>query len=293
MRNFALNVVVLVLVYFIAILSCGILLIQPEFRNALHKRIKHLGQCTIGYCSQRLRELTSAKKNEGVAIKKERWSITASLHRNRWLISAAGVLALTPILIVFVLKNVNRLDEYQLDATNPDSRIANLLRGEQLVPPPPLPPEVFQTAEVEAVRPMTATASRNWQQLDTDFEQRLLVIFKIMEEKHGIKMVLLEGYRSPERQNMLAKIGSHVTNAKAFQSYHQFGLAADCAFMRDGKVVISEKDPWAMNAYQLYGEVAESAGMVWGGRWKMMDLGHVELRKPNTIGRAPKEAQPM
>jgi peptidoglycan L-alanyl-D-glutamate endopeptidase CwlK len=24
--------------------------------------------------------------------------------------------------------------------------------------------------------------------------------------------------------------------------------------------------------------VAESAGMTWGGRWKMMDFGHVELR---------------
>jgi hypothetical protein len=44
-----------------------------------------------------------------------------------------------------------------------------------------------------------------------------------------------------------------VTNAKAFQSYHQFGLAADCAFLRDGKLVISEKDPWAMRGYQFYG----------------------------------------
>lgn len=287
------NVVLVVLVYFIAIISCGILIVQPDLRHALHKRLKQLGQNTISYCRRGLHQLTPAQKTEGAIVKKERWSIMASLHRNRWLISAAGLLALTPIVLVLVLKNVNRLDEFQLDTTDPDNRIANLLRGEQLVPPPPLPPEVFQTAEVEAVRPMTASASRNWQQLDSDFEQRLLLVFKIMEEKHGIKMVLLEGYRSPERQNMLAKMGGHVTNAKAFQSYHQFGLAADCAFMRNGKVVISEKDPWAMNAYNLYGEAAESVGMVWGGRWKMMDFGHVELRKPNTIGRAPKQTQPM
>jgi peptidoglycan L-alanyl-D-glutamate endopeptidase CwlK len=34
-----------------------------------------------------------------------------------------------------------------------------------------------------------------------------------------------------------------------------------------------------MEGYRLYGEYAESVGLVWGGRWKMMDFGHVELRK--------------
>jgi peptidoglycan L-alanyl-D-glutamate endopeptidase CwlK len=98
-------------------------------------------------------------------------------------------------------------------------------------------------------------------------------------------MVIIEGYRSPERQNALAQMGGSVTNAKAFQSYHQYGLAADSAFMRSGKLVITEKDPWAMRGYQLYGEVAESVGLTWGGRWKMMDLGHVEFRKPGVMKR--------
>ena len=92
------------------------------------------------------------------------------------------------------------------------------------------------------------------------------------------EMALLEGYRSPERQERLAAAGSHVSNARAFQSFHQYGLAADCAFIRDGRLVISERDPWAMRGYQLYGQVAESLGMVWGGRWAMMDFGHTELR---------------
>ena len=55
-------------------------------------------------------------------------------------------------------------------------------------------------------------------------------------------------------------------------------------FLRDGKLVISEKDPWAMRGYELYGQVAESVGLTWGGRWKMMDFGHTELR---TAGRGP------
>jgi peptidoglycan L-alanyl-D-glutamate endopeptidase CwlK len=159
-----------------------------------------------------------------------------------------------------------------------NEQVASLLRGERLVAPPAPPPAVFTTAEVTLVRPQLAGANRNWDLLDQDFAQRLLTVFRVMREQHGYDMVLLEGYRSPERQNELADAGGHVTNARAFQSYHQFGLAGDCAFLRDGKLVISERDAWAMRGYQLYGEVAEAAGLTWGGRWKMMDFGHTELR---------------
>lgn len=157
--------------------------------------------------------------------------------------------------------------------------VAHLLQGEQLVPPPPLPPEAFTTAEVEVVRPMLSSADRRWDRMDEAFVQRVLMVFKVMKERHGYDMALLEGYRSPERQNLLAAQGAHVTNAGAWQSYHQHGLAADCAFLRDGKLVISEKDPWAMRGYQLYGQVAEELGLTWGGRWRLMDFGHVEWRR--------------
>lgn len=159
-----------------------------------------------------------------------------------------------------------------------DEIIAALLAGEQLVPPPALPPEVFATKEVLAERPAIMSASRDWNLLDADFRQRLLHVFKRMRE-HGYEMALIEGYRSPERQDMLAAAGSHVTNARAFQSMHQFGRAADCAFLVAGRLVISERDPWAMRGYELYGQEAEAVGLVWGGRWKLMDFGHVELRQ--------------
>jgi len=74
----------------------------------------------------------------------------------------------------------------------------------------------------------------------------------------------------------------NTTRARGYQSYHQFGLAADVAFKRNGKVVISERDPWAMRGYELYGEVAESVGLTWGGRWKSIkDYGHTEYRIPD------------
>jgi len=174
------------------------------------------------------------------------------------------------------------LDAYDEVSQPGNGHVANLLLGEQLVPPPPLPPEVFITAEVEMVRPMLSTADRRWEQMDPEFVQRLLMVFRIMKERHGYEMALLEGYRSPERQALLAAKGPQVTNAGAWQSYHQYGLAADCAFFKEGRLVISEKDPWAMRGYELYGQVAEELGMTWGGRWRLMDFGHIELRRRHT-----------
>ena len=141
------------------------------------------------------------------------------------------------------------------------------------------------------IRPQLATADRRWNGLDAEFQQRLLLVYKIMREEHGYDMVLLEGYRSPERQTMLAAMGSNVTNAGAWQSYHQYGLAADSAFMRNGKLVITERDPWAMKGYELYGQVSIRIGLTWGGHWKNMDFGHVEWRRnsktPPLAGSAP------
>ena len=192
---------------------------------------------------------------------------------------AIGVPAvLIPSLLALALSHPAMLPVYESGVSTPDAQVAALLQGERLAPPVAPPPTVFTTAEVELVRPKLVTASRNWGLLHPDYSQRLLLAFKIMKEKHGYEMALLEGYRSPARQDELANAGGHVTNARAFQSWHQYGLAADCAFLRDGKLVISEKDPWAMRGYQLYGEVAESLGLTWGGRWKMMDFGHTELR---------------
>lgn len=200
------------------------------------------------------------------------------LRRHALLCGAGALLVIVPSLLALFMSNPGMLPGYEPTVSAPDEQIAALLKGEQLAPPVALPPLAFTTMEVELVRPMLVDASRNWTQLNPDFSQRLLMAFKIMKEKYGYEMALLEGYRSPARQNLLASMGSSVTNAGAFQSWHQYGLAADCAFWRDGKLVISEKDPWAMRGYKLYGEIAESLGLTWGGRWTMMDFGHSELR---------------
>jgi len=212
------------------------------------------------------------------ATSNQAWGVLDFMRRHYLFFLGGALIICIPPMLALIIGNNATLGGYEESTREANTQVAALLQGEQLVPPVALPPLVFATQEVEAVRPMLVSASRNWALLNPDFTQRLLTVFKIMKEKHGYDMAILEGYRSPERQNLLAGMGKSVTNAAAFQSWHQYGLAADCAFLRDGKLVISEKDPWAMRGYQLYGEVAESVGMTWGGRWKMMDFGHTELR---------------
>ncbi len=246
---------------------------------------------TLAMAGQRLHvRMGQAAQRQGAGVVKIQRSGSASLRslsalvRRHYVLCLAGLsLILLPPLVALVMGG--SLAGFDAPSREVNSQVAQVLEGEQLVPPPPLPPTVFATVEVEQVRPMIVSASRDWALIDPVFAQKLLQVFKIMKEQHGYDMAILEGYRSPERQNKLAAMGSNVTNAAAFQSWHQYGLAADCAFLRNGKIVITEKDPWAMRGYELYGQVAESVGLTWGGRWKMMDFGHTELRVPGVMKR--------
>jgi peptidoglycan L-alanyl-D-glutamate endopeptidase CwlK len=205
------------------------------------------------------------------------------VRQRRALAMTAALVVLAPSLAVMAMRGPTLFDLIDHRGAT-DRQIARLLEGEQLAPPPPLPPEIFTTREAELIRPDIASASRDWNLLAPEFTQRLLVVFRLMKEQHGYEMALIEGYRSPERQEQLRAKGSHVTRAGANMSYHQYGLAADCAFFIDGRIAISERDPNVMRAYQLYGELAEQAGLTWGGRWQIQDYGHVELRRPGVLG---------
>lgn len=269
----------IVLLYFCMACSLLWLALFPSGRAVVLQAVRSLGQ-NFG---QRRAHVQRGAGGIGAALLQTERRTLKFLMRH-WPYVAGGVaVVLIPSVIALWVSGPAMLPSFEEREWVPDPHIAALLKGEQLAPPMALPPLAFNTQEVELIRPMLVSASRNWEQLNPDFSQRLLIAFKIMKEQHGYDMALLEGYRSPERQNLLAGIGSNVTNARAFQSYHQYGLAADCAFWRDGKLVISEKDPWAMRGYQLYGQVAESLGLTWGGRWAMMDFGHTELRLKGVI----------
>jgi len=272
-----------VLLFFVVTCFCAWLLLFPAGRDvvvqSMHALGRRLGQQLRGGVRQGALQAGGWGRQAGGSLR----SALRFLKRRYLLLLAASVLLAVPPLLALMLSGRSMLSGFDSDTHAINDQIAGLLQGEQLTAPSPLPPPVFTTAEVTLVRPMLDSANRNWQLLDPAFAQRLLLVFRIMKERHGYDMAILEGYRSPERQNALAAAGPNVTNARAFQSYHQFGLAADCAFLRDGKPVISERDPWAMRGYQFYGAAAEAAGLTWGGRWTMKDFGHTELRVPGTV----------
>ena len=230
--------------------------------------------------------------------------IQSHWHLQQWWILVAGFFLFASILIFTFTRPINptKIEANYLREVDP--QIYTLLEGQILSPPPEVEESLIEEAIIAATNIGAAqpnvqakafnpnvedvhmqhshadlvAADRKWHKINPRYKQRLLMVFKIMQQRHGYEMVLLEGYRSPERQNSLAG-NSNITRARGFQSYHQFGLAADVAFKRNGKVVISERDPWAMQGYQLYGEVAESVGLTWGGRWKsIQDYGHTEYR---------------
>lgn len=286
-EEFAAVIGIWVLLFFFVACVVAWLVLFEEARDragaalsALLARVRGSRNATFGWLSQRSRHASTHARGLG-------GDIFAGFGLRPAISIAALLILMLPVVTILLLRRDVALEGFDANQRQRSSvLIEELLRGERLIPPPAPPMEVFLAPEVEAAVPMVATADRKWSQLDPEFTQRMLAVFQVMKVEYGYEMVLIEGYRSPQRQNQLAAKGSHVTLATAGRSWHQYGLAADCAFLRNGKIVISERDPWAMRGYQLYGQVAKQAGMVWGGDWKSIkDLMHVELRRPGVMRR--------
>lgn len=117
--------------------------------------------------------------------------------------------------------------------------------------------------------------------LDPDF-RRKLDTFENMLRRHGLHVKLVCGYRSIEEQNRLyalgrVKPGRIVTNARGGYSWHNFGLAADYAFVKDGKLTWG--GPWG-----TFGIIARECGLEWGGDWERFpDRPHVQWRQGRTL----------
>lgn len=117
--------------------------------------------------------------------------------------------------------------------------------------------------------------------LDPEFAGKL-VLFEKKLAQNGIKVVLTAGYRSIEEQNGLyakgrTKPGKKVTNARGGDSWHNYGLAADYAFVINGKVTWN--GPW-----DVFGRIAHECGLEWGGAFKtIVDRPHVQWTRGKTL----------
>lgn len=86
--------------------------------------------------------------------------------------------------------------------------------------------------------------------------------------EQGIDVIITSTYRDAASQDYLyaqgrTRPGKIVTNAKAGQSWHNYQLAFDFVPIKGGKA------QWNDTAtFVRCGEIAESLGLEWAGRWK-------------------------
>lgn len=108
---------------------------------------------------------------------------------------------------------------------------------------------------------------------------KLATLFLAKCRAAGIDVLIYCTYRSPEEQDELyaqgrTKPGKIVTNAKAGQSKHNVRKAFDCVPMLNGKPIWDNSDP----VWQKIGEIGESCGLKWAGRWKSFrEFPHFEI----------------
>lgn len=97
---------------------------------------------------------------------------------------------------------------------------------------------------------------------------------------------LTSGYRSAKEQNELyaqgrSKPGDVVTNAKAGQSYHNYGLAVDFVIIHNNKAdydLSADNNRNDIPDWQELGELGKALGFEWGGDWDTFpDYPHLQM----------------
>ncbi len=95
--------------------------------------------------------------------------------------------------------------------------------------------------------------------------------------EQSIDIIITSTYRDFESQDELYKQGRVtpgpiVTNAKPGFSYHNFKVAFDFAPIQNGKI-----DWNNTHLFHRCGEIAESVGLEWAGRWRRFpELAHCQ-----------------
>lgn len=109
-----------------------------------------------------------------------------------------------------------------------------------------------------------------------------LSLAKHLAEKDGLDIRIICGTRTYAEQTTLYKQRPKVTNARAGQSFHNFGIAWDFGVFQ-GKSYFGDHDMYA-TAGKLCTQVP---GIEWGGVWKNFpDQPHLQLNKYSTSAQA-------
>ena len=102
--------------------------------------------------------------------------------------------------------------------------------------------------------------------------------------KQNIDILITSTYRDTESQNALyaqgrTTPGKKVTNAKGGQSFHNWKVAFDFCPIVNGKAQWND-----VALFTKCGEIAESIGLEWAGRWvKFRELAHCQYTNGLTL----------
>lgn len=93
-------------------------------------------------------------------------------------------------------------------------------------------------------------------------------------KKQGIKLYIIETWRTPERQDSLKKKGRSTLSGG--HSKHQHCLAIDVVPLEGKKFKWKDKKLWSR-----IGKIGKKYGLGWGGDWKnFVDYPHFEYKAP-------------
>ena len=125
--------------------------------------------------------------------------------------------------------------------------------------------------------------SRSLDELLPPVKQRAEAFIAAAKAK-GVDLLITSTYRDHESQNALyaqgrTTPGKIVTNAKAGQSFHNHRCAFDVVPLVNGKAIWNDKALW-----MRIGEIGESCGLEWAGRWsRMREQAHFQYTNGLTI----------
>lgn len=119
-------------------------------------------------------------------------------------------------------------------------------------------------------------------------------------DMHGLQIRVTQGYRTYTDQWAIYAQGRKkdfkgqwivvdkkkiVSQARGGESFHNFGLALDSAFMGDDPYLANSSD--SKNLWNEYGKLCGQYGLEWGGTWKVPDRPHCQM----TLGISLSELQ--
>ncbi len=122
--------------------------------------------------------------------------------------------------------------------------------------------------------------SSNLDDLYPEVKEKAELFIKKAKEQ-GLNLKILETFRNFNQQDKYFKQGrttpgSIITNAKSGEGLHSYGLALDVYPVVNGKPLMTVDGP-NKKYWDKMGEIAESVGFEWGGRWKFKDYPHIEI----------------